>query len=191
MKLILNCLIVLLTLICTASCSKTLIKPEWTFEKAAVKIRLRADNKLNLYNNNAHTLYVCFYQLASLNTFDQMTADPSGIRQLLNCRLFDESVAAASSKVIHAGEDLVLTLDRAERAQYVALVAGYSDTLTNERAVRRFTCQVHHVRKNLFKKEYQCKPCPMIADVALGPTQIEYSKILPVEGLKCSDECER
>ena len=113
-------------------------------------MHIKADNKLNLYNNKAHTLYICIYQLEELNSFDNLTEDTHGIRQLLDCRLFDESVAAANSKVIHAGEDIVLTLDRAERAKYATMVAGYSAILNDERAVRRHQFQVRKALKRFF-----------------------------------------
>ena len=189
MHRILLCLGTMLILVFSSSCTQTIIKPEWSFEKSAVRIHFKADNQLNLYNNKAHTLYVCLYQLQEFNAFDQLTADSEGIRQLLDCRLFDNSVAAASSKVIHAGEDITLTLDRAERAQYISLVAGYSSELTNERVVRRYKMQVHQIKQSYFKSIYQCEPCELDVEVALGANQIEYGKNLAHEEIKCSDEC--
>jgi type VI secretion system VasD/TssJ family lipoprotein len=184
-----RCLGTLLILMAAASCTQTIVKPEWAFQKSAVRIHFKAANKLNLYNSKAHTLYVCLYQLQGLNAFDQLTADPEGIGQLLDCRLFDKSVASASSKVIDPGEDITLAVDRAERAQYVALVAGYSSGLTNERAVRRYKIQVHQIRKSFFKQVYQCEPCQLNAEVSLGANQIEYSRIIPNKEMTCSDEC--
>ncbi len=189
MKIVLNCLGILFALLATTSCSHKLNKPEWIFEKTSLRMHIRADNKLNLYKNKAHTLYVCFYQLEELNAFDKLTEDSAGIRQLLDCRLFDDSVAAANSKVIHAGEDIVLTLDRAERAQYIAFVTGYSSVLNNERAVRRHQFQVKKSLKSFFKQEYSCEPCEMGIEISLDENQIEYSKIISNEEVKCYDEC--
>jgi type VI secretion system VasD/TssJ family lipoprotein len=179
----------------TSGCSHTLKQPEWVFEKAAVQIHVKADNKLNMYNNKAHTLYVCFYQLRELSDFDQLTQDEAGIRQLLECRMFDDSVAAANSKVIHAGENITLTMDRAERARYIAMVAGYSSDLTNDRVVKRHRFQVYKTKEGFFKKVYECSPCVLDVEVSLGPYQIEYSKILPSEvdeddEMECANECE-
>lgn len=190
MRRMLNCVFILLILTITSSCSHKLVKPEWVHEEAAVRMHFKADSKLNLYNNKAHTLYLCFYQLQELNAFDQLTLDPAGIRRLLECRLFDDSVVSASSKVIHAGEDITLTLDRAERARYLSLVAGYSSELTGERVVRRYKFQVHKTKEGYFKQIHRCVPCDLSVDVSLGANQIEYSKIIPHEGLGCSDECE-
>jgi type VI secretion system VasD/TssJ family lipoprotein len=177
-------------LVTVASCSQTLAKPEWVYEQSAVRMHIKADNKLNLYNDKAHTLYVCFYQLRELNKFDQLTQDPAGIRQLLECRLLDESVASANSKVIHAGENITLTLDRAEKAQHIALVAGYSSDLTNDRVVKRHKFQIHKTKEGFFKKKYKCEPCELDVEVSLGPNQIEYSKSITSEEMTCNDECE-
>lgn len=182
----------LLLLLFTVACSHTLKQPEWVFEKAAVQIHVKADDKLNLYNNKAHTLYVCLYQLRELTDFDQLTQDETGIRQLLECRMFDDSVVAANSKVIHAGENITLTMDRAERARHLALVAGYSSDLTNDRVVKRHQFQVYKTKEGFFKKVYTCEPCVLDVEISLGPYQIEYSKILPSddEEIECTNECE-
>ena len=189
MKIVSSCFGILFALVAVTFCSQKINKPDWAFEETAVRMHIKADNKLNLFNNKAHTLYVCLYQLEELNAFDQLTEDSSGIRQLLDCRLFDESVAATGSKVIHAGEDIVLTLDRAERAQYIAFVAGYSSVLDDERAVRRHKFQVNKSLKRFFKQEYECEPCEMDVEISFGANQIEYSKIIPHEKVKCYDEC--
>ncbi len=192
MKRLLNSIGLLSIFIFTSACSHTLKQPEWLFEKAAIQMHVKADNKLNLYNNKAHTLYVCFYQLRELGDFDQLTQDEAGIRQLLECRMFDDSVAAANSKVIHAGENITLTMDRSERARYIAMVAGYSSDLTNERVVKRHQFQVYKTKEGFFKKVYECEPCVLDVEVSLGPYQIEYSKIIPSddEEMECTDECE-
>lgn len=190
MNRLLRCAGNLLLLVAVSSCSHTLNKPVWGFEKTAIHMHLKADNKLNLYNHKAHTLYVCFFQLEALNAFDKLTEDETGIRQLLDCRLFDDSVAAADSKVIHAGEDIVLTLDRADRARYIAFVAGYSSTLNDERVIRRHKFQVHKTDKGLFRKVFTCKPCELSVEASFGPHQIEYSKIIPNDEMTCNDECE-
>ncbi len=172
-----------------SACSPKIKKPDWKFEKETVQVHIKADHKLNLYNSKAHTLYVCFYQLSELNGFDQLAQDMNGIQKLLECKLFDSSVAAVTSKIIHAGENITLTLDRAERAQYIAVVTGYSGKLSDTRMVRRHKIQVYRKMESFFKYEYRCIPCPLNIELVLGPNQIEYSKAVGNDK-KCSDECE-
>jgi type VI secretion system VasD/TssJ family lipoprotein len=171
------------------ACSQKISKPDWKFEKEAIRIHIKADHNLNLYNKKTHTLYMCFYQLSELNAFDQLAQDDSGIRRLLEAKMFDPSVAAVSSKTILSGEHITLSLDRAERAQYLAVVAGYYAHLSDKRMVRRHTIQVFKKRKSFFKRTYQCIPCSLDIEVLLGSSQIESSKII-LKNEKCRDECE-
>lgn len=171
-----------------SACTATIKPPAWKFEKEAIRVHIKADHNLNLYNQKAHTLYVCFYQLKELNTFDQMAQDEDGIRKLLECRLFDASVAAVSSKVILSGENITLTLDRAERAQYFAIVTGYYARLSDERMVRRHKIQILKKRKSYFKQKYQCIPCGLDIELLLGPHQIESSQLI-INDEKCQNEC--
>jgi predicted restriction endonuclease len=182
-------LIGLMVLLSLSGCGTTVVKPQWVFEKEAIKLHIKADHRLNMFNGRAHTLYMCAYQLKDLNGLDQLSQDSAGIRQLLECRLFDESVAAAASKVIHAGENITLILDRAERARHLVLVAGYSDGLVNERVIRRHKFRASKHRDYFYSREYQCSPCDLEIDLSLGPYQIEYSKIMP-SPREYSDECD-
>jgi hypothetical protein len=170
-------------------CTAKIKKPEWRFEKEAIRVHIRTDHKLNLYNSKAHTLYVCFYQLSELNALDQLAQDEDGIRKLLECKLFDDSVAAVNSKVINAGENLTFILDRAERAQYFVIITGYFAKLDNERMVRRHKLQVLKKKVRFWKNEYQCVPCSIDIELSLGPNQIEYSKIIQKDKV-CVDECQ-
>lgn len=171
-------------------CTAKVIQPEWKFEKEAIRVHIKADHRLNLFNRKAHTLYVCFFQLSELNAFDQLTQDTPGIRKLLECKLFDDSVAAVNSKVIHAGENITFILDRAERAKYFAIVTGYFDELDNARMVRRHKIQVVKRREKFWKRQYRCSPCDMTIELSLGPNQIEFSRLIKKdEDEKCTDEC--
>ncbi len=178
-----------LALVLLSGCRAKLVPPEWKFEKEAIRVRIQADHRLNLYNRKAHTLYVCFYQLSELNAFDQLTQDTPGIRKLLEGKQFDASVAAVSSKVIHAGEKMTIILNRAARAEYFAIVTGYFDKLDDARMVRRHKIQLLKQRKQFWKKKYQCVPCALEIDLTLGPNQIENSKII-IKDKSCSDECQ-
>ena len=171
------------------ACTQKVSKPDWKFQKEAIRIHIKADHNLNLYNSKTHTLYMCFYQLSELNAFDQLAQDDSGIRRLLEAKMFDSSVAAVSSKTILSGEHITLSLDRAERAEYLAVVAGYYSHLSDKRMVRRHKIQVLKKRKSFFKRTYQCIPCSLDVVLLLGPNQIESSKVI-ITNEKCRDECE-
>jgi type VI secretion system VasD/TssJ family lipoprotein len=171
-----------------AACSPALKKPEWTFEKEAVRIHIRADQYLNQYNGKAHTLYVCFYQLAALNAFDQLAQDEIGIRKLLDGGLFDDGVASVTSRTVHPGEKITVMLDRAERAEYLAIVTGYYSRLSDERNVRRHKIQVLKRKESMFKRTYQCIPCALDIELRLGSDQIASSTLI-TNDKACGNEC--
>ncbi len=173
-----------------SACAQTVKKADWRFEKEAILFQIKADHKLNLYNGREHTLYVCFYQLNDIKSLERKGKDRKGIYRLLECKLFDESVISADSDVIHAGEHISLTFDRAEGAKYVAVVAGYSGTLSDERVLRIFKIPTYKKCESYFKSEYRCVPCFTEIQLFFGPNQIEHSDILDSE-LNCSDECEQ
>jgi predicted component of type VI protein secretion system len=182
--------ITLILLICLflSACVPTIKEPGWKFEKETIHVHIKADQQLNLFNNKSHTLYLCFYQLSERNAFDQLAQSAGGIRKLLECKMFDSSVAAVSNKVVRAGENLIVTLDRAERAQYLAIVTGYSGELSATRVVRWQKIQLRKQLVSVFRSLYQCIPCPLNIELVLGPDQIKDCKLL-VTDERCADEC--
>lgn len=109
-----------------SSCSSTPSRPpEYTYQKEAITITLRADPQLNLYQGSPHTLVLCTYQLKDPNAFNQLTDERDGLPRLLECGRFDGSVAYTKRLVVQPGQVAVEALDRAEGAKYISVVAGY------------------------------------------------------------------
>ena len=119
----------------------TVLAVEWSYEKSAIRLHLKGDPQLNLYQGSAHTLMVCIYSLKDPNAFTQLADEKEGIPRLLECGRFDPSVTQAKRLVIQPGRDVIESLDRPEGAKYVGLAAGYYD-LRKERAVRLFPIPV-------------------------------------------------
>ena len=143
--------------------------PEWKYEKKAIRLQLKADFQLNLHEGTPHTLLVCVYQLRNPNTFNQLAGDNNGIYELLECKLFDDSVAGSERLIIHPGQDLTFTLNRAEGAKYVAIVAGYY-LLHKERL---FNIPVIVENKWWIKRAKISKPGYLNIELTLGPQQIQ------------------
>jgi hypothetical protein len=64
-----------------------------------------------------------------------------------------------------------MTLDRAEGARYVAIVAGYY-ILEKDRMVKMVEIPEYVEKKGLIKKSKTRKPAPLKIDLILGPQQI-------------------
>lgn len=145
------------------------------YKQDAIKLSLIADPQLNLFDNAAHTLYICFYQLKDPNIFNLKSKYEEGLNELLDCSLFDPSVTSFERVTIQPGKNQVLTLDRAESSNYFAVVAGYygKEELEKDRMIRFLEIPVETKRKLLtpWKKEHVCPDLSL--EITLGPQQIE------------------
>ncbi len=165
------CMLWLMILMLSACAAQPVQPPDWTYAKDAILIEMKSDPKLNFDEGVPHTLLVCLYQLKDPNTFNQLSEDTDGIYKLLECKLFDSSVATAKRIIVRPGKDVNVKLDRAEGAKYVALVAGYY-TLEKARMVRLYDIPVVIEKKGLIKATQISKPQPLNITVQLGPSQI-------------------
>ena len=165
-------LVLMVSFMLAACASQPLPAPEWTYEPEAIKIHIKADPKLNFDDGVPHTLVVCLYQLKDPNAFNQLAEDTDGIYKLLECGLFDSGVATAKRLIINPGQVTDVTLDRAEGAKYVAVVAGYY-VLQKDRMTRLYDIPVVLETKGFIKRTKLSKPGRLKIDLELGPSQIQ------------------
>ncbi|BBO67206.1 hypothetical protein DSCA_11360 [Desulfosarcina alkanivorans] len=171
MKRFISILIAGSLLMLTACAAKQLPPPEWTYEKEAIRMHIKADDQLNLDEGEAHTLLLCAYQLSDPNTFNQLSNDQDGLYKLLECSLFGDGAAASKRMIIQPGQDINMTLDRADGARYVAIVAGYY-ILEKDRMVKMVEIPEYTEKKGFIKKTKTRKPAPLSVELVLGPQQI-------------------
>ena len=188
MRCVLSFAIVTVIVVIFLHCTPTIKETQWNFEQEAIRIHVKADPRLNLYNSTSHTLHVCLYQLTDPNAFNGISQDESGIRQLLEGKPFDPSVAAVATKSIQAGENITIILDRSERAKYISIVTGYYARLNQENMVRLHKIQECKVVESVLKQNFRCDPCPIDIELILGPNQITSSNLLKTDE-NCKDEC--
>lgn len=168
MKFVMVCF---MAFILAACASQPLPAPNWTFQKDAISIHLKADAKLNVDDGVPHTLLVCIYQLKDPNAFNQLSEDTDGIYKLLECSLFDAAVATAKRTIVNPGQDIKIVLDRAEEAKYVAVVAGYY-VLQKDRMIRLYDIPVEVKTKGFIKRSKSQVPSNLDIELQLGPSQI-------------------
>ena len=156
------------------ACAPKAVAPaKWLYEKDALHLTLQADPQLNMYNDEAHTLHLCVYQLKDPNAFNQLTQSEDGLYTLLGCSLFDGSVTNYQGFILSPGEQQTLVLDRAEGAKYIGLAAGYAD-LQKDHATRLIDIPVVIVKEgSIFRKQRVAKPGTLNTVLRLGPHQIE------------------
>lgn len=143
---------------------------EWKMEENAVVLNLEADNRLNYSSGKAHALRFVIYQLDNPNAFNQLAEDEEGLKQLLQSKVFDESVQVVEDIVVYPGSDVSYRIDRAEDARYIAVVAGYQG-LMKERICHVLEVPVFVKYEVPFKRKLI--PGEVAINLNLGPQQIE------------------
>lgn len=162
----------LMIMLFTSCASQPLPPPDWTYEKSAIEVNLKADANLHYTDGVAHTLMICLYQLKDPNAFNQLSEDLDGIYKLLECKIFDPGVATVKRIIVRPGKDRSIKLDRAQGAQYVAIVAGYS-ALEKDRMIRLIKIPTYIEKKGFIKRTKIEKPGKLKVDIELGPSQIK------------------
>lgn len=101
--------------------------PSRGFWPQGIHIQYTSSPDLNLYESSAHTILVVVYQLSSLNMYNSLAKTTDGLIKLMQAERFDASVVGVDQFFVEPDEKKILTLDRAENAQHVAIVCGYYD----------------------------------------------------------------
>jgi type VI secretion system VasD/TssJ family lipoprotein len=135
--------------------------------KDAVSLAFEADRNLNWRGGEPHTLALCVYQLSDTKAFEGLAANEDGLHRLLQCTGFDPSVVAARRVIVQPGKGRRVTMDRAEGARYVGIVAGYY-AVDRDRVVRILRIPLQE-QGTFFKTMV---PAPLKAALRLGPKEI-------------------
>ncbi|MDR2800405.1 MAG: type VI secretion lipoprotein TssJ [Desulfovibrio sp.] len=124
----------------------------WSYGEKALHLRLSAARDLNSFEDKAHTLQLCVYQLDKRDAFDLLKNSQDGIGNLLRCSPFDPSVKGMTRIFLQPGETAAYDLDRAEGALFVGVVCGYFES-TPEQSARLWQIPLNHTQSgHLFWK---------------------------------------
>jgi predicted component of type VI protein secretion system len=126
MKKIILLLFLPFIIIVIVSCTRA---PQYIYEKDAIVLKVKSDPRLNLYQNNPHTILLCLYQFIDPNAFNQLLDEKDGLQKLLECSRFDPSVTSAKSFFVLPNGEKMEKIDRVEGTKYVGLIAGYYNLL--------------------------------------------------------------
>jgi type VI secretion system VasD/TssJ family lipoprotein len=143
----------------------------YPYERGAVRIHLKADPRLNLFDATPHALLLCVYYLRDPNGFNQMLDEPEGMSKLLECSRFDPSVTNTKKISIQPRGEVAELLDRPEGAKYVGLVAGYAN-LRKENSVRLYAVPIIEERTGWSIRK-KGRPGKLEVDLYLGPESIQ------------------
>ncbi|MDK2956854.1 MAG: hypothetical protein PWQ57_2350 [Desulfovibrionales bacterium] len=145
---------------------------KWTFDPGAVTLKLWADPRLNDYGG-AHALMLCVYQLSDLKAYQELSATAPGVTKMLACNQFDKSVASFQKVFVQPGQNATQVMDRAEGAQFVALVAGYYNFSPGPGTTRYFEIPLLVSDSGLIFTSLEYTPAPLVMEMLLGPHQMQ------------------
>jgi type VI secretion system VasD/TssJ family lipoprotein len=149
-----------------------LATPQWTYDPGGVKLRYKADARLNEYDGQGHTVSLCIYQLTQPNSFNNLVKTQDGLLKLLECKSFDQTVVYYEHVFVEPGQDQMRVMDRAENATYLAVVAGYNE-LNPQLSTRLFKYPVDEETKGFFTTTVTRKPGKVFINLFLGPFGIQ------------------
>jgi type VI secretion system VasD/TssJ family lipoprotein len=145
------------------------IPADWSYEKNAIKLHVKADPRLNLFHKTPHTLMLCIYHLRDPNSFNELQDQRDGLQKLLECSRFDPSVVHARRLVIQPGQEINESIDRPDGARFVNVAAGYYN-MRKDSVTRSYPVAVSVEKRGETLVQTTQK---MTVDLYLGATEIQ------------------
>lgn len=149
---------------------------QWTYGSNAISLQLKADSMLNSYEDKAHTLVLCVYQLSDPNAYTDMAKTQEGIIKLLQCTRFGDTVTGVNRIILQPNETRTVFLDRAVGTQYVAIAAGYYN-VNPDKASTLFKIPIDVHKKGLIFKDTYLIPGRLDLGLFLGPGEIQQTSV--------------
>ncbi len=111
---------------CSSTPTELTVDPDdWTYEKRAISVSVKAPADLNSVSGRPHSLAIGVFQLSDPNTFSGLSVTVEGAVELLQKGQIDETVANFSLINVRPGEHKKITLNRTQSAQYIGVIVGY------------------------------------------------------------------
>ena len=132
---------------------------------------LSAERELNRYGGESHTLLLGIYQMEDAAAFYKMIADPAALARSLSANKGNEGFVQFTRYVVDPGQHSILILDRAQKAKFIGLVAGYYQ-MSGPTAARLFEIPLTVASDGLLSKTWKATPAQLAARVKFGPDGI-------------------
>ncbi len=137
---------------CVSTPPEMVVDPEdWIYEERAIHIEIKAPADLNSLNGRPHSLAMGVFQLNDPNTFNGLATTREGAVELLQKGRIDDSVANFKLINIRPGEQKKVSINRAQTAQYVGVIAGYYN-LNPKKDVRMFPIPLRALKRGLIEE---------------------------------------
>ena len=101
-------------------------KVVWNAEPGGLQVVITSSGDLNLRDNIPLGLTLCLLQMEDKNNFDSLSQTAEGLETLQECSPAKAGAVTAREIAMQPGQSRVLVLDRAEKAKFLGVVAGYA-----------------------------------------------------------------
>ncbi|MCU9952185.1 type VI secretion system lipoprotein TssJ [Burkholderia sp. BKH01] len=151
----------------------------WDYAPDALRIDVDASPRLNEFLNAPHTLLLAVFQSADAQTFRRLADNPARLRTTLAEGGPAADFIQTTRYVIAPGEHVALSIDRAQQARYVGIVAGYYDA-DGPRAARLFDVPLQIDKRGWFSSTYRAAPRTLGLKLRLGAQSITDAREAPL-----------
>ncbi len=166
----------------------------WDFAKDGVMIEMSADPELNRYAGQSHTLLVGVYQMEDSAPFYKMIADPAALSRSLGANKGNDGFTQFNRYVVAPEQHSILVLDRAQKAKFIGVVAGYYQ-MSGATSARLFEVPLTVTSEGLVSTTWKAAPAQLAARMRFGadgivnserlnydPSEKKLSEAVPLDG---------
>lgn len=143
----------------------------WSFARGAILVEVEADNRLNEYSGEAHTLVLGVYQMEDSAAFYKLIADTALVGKSLESGKGGEGFVHFARYVVTPGQRSILQLDRAQKAKFVGITAGYYQ-MEAARSARLFEVPLTVESEGMVSKTYKAAPATLAVRLNFGPDEL-------------------
>lgn len=143
----------------------------WDFARNAILVEVEADPRLNEYGGEAHTLLLGVYQMEDSAAFYKLIADAALVGKSLESGKGGEGFVHFARYVVKPGQRSILSLDRAQKAKFVGIAAGYYQ-IEAARSARLFEVPLTVESEGMVSTTYKAAPALLAVRLNLGPDEL-------------------
>lgn len=143
----------------------------WNFARGAILVEIEADPRLNEHSGEAHTLVLGVYQMEDAAAFYKLIADTALVGKSLESGKGGEGFVHFARYVVTPGQHSILQLDRAQKAKFVGITAGYYQ-MEAARSARLFEVPLTVESEGMVSKTYKAAPATLALRLNLGPDEL-------------------
>ena len=143
----------------------------WEYAPNAVVIEIEADERLNEFAGEPHTLLMGVYQMEDSAAFYKLIADMNLVAKSLESGKGGEGFVQFGRYIVKLEQCLILSLDRAQKAKFIGITAGYYQ-LDATKSARLFQVPLTLASDGLVTTTYKAAPALLALRLNFGATEL-------------------